>query len=470
MWQNIILLSATLLLSGCLSRNKVSEQALTLFSNGDYTRLQTFSDSLKAIGYSGADRRYVDSLLDISRRIRYDFPLVADTVKNRLRRRGFVFDEALFNKWVQSGMLESLFYEGQLHFFKRSVSNFVLRQQRQQQSGNRGLIPDRFQYFLINQATAVMHSVKDSLAICCPVDFELTFSLVVDANAVPAGEAIRCWLPVPRRDLIRQQNVELLSTFPPQSIPIVDSLDHQALYLEAIAVRDSATRFEAKYRYRSYAQYFDPATMQPEPYDRRSALYQKYTREELPHIVFNDDVRQLAAQIPGDWQDPLEAVTNIYRWINDHVMWVGAVEYGIQDTIPSFVLRSRTGDCGMQTFLFMSLARFKGIPVRWQSGWMLHPGEENLHDWCEVYYEGVGWVPVDVSFNLLQDEYARNFYITGIDAYRLVVNHGVAGSFAPLKVHFRSEPYDFQRGEVEWRGGNIYFNQWRYHLDVSVLE
>ena len=470
MWQNIILLLATLLLSGCSSRTKVSNQAFSLFSSGEYSRLQTFSDSLKAAEDSEVDCRYVDSLVDISKRIRYDFPLVADTVKNRLRRRGFVFDEVLFNDWVQTGMLESHNYDGQLHFFKRSVSNFVLRQQRRQQSGNQGLIPDRFQQFLINRAAEVMRTAKDSSEMCCPVEFELTFSLVVDANAVPAGEAVRCWLPFPRRDLIRQQEVDLLYAYPPQESPLVDSLDHQALYLEAIAVRDSAIRFEAKYRYRSYAQYFDPASMKPEPYDRGSVFYQKYTREELPHIVFNDDVRQLAAQIPGDWHNPVEAVTNIYQWINDHVMWVGAVEYGIQDTIPAYVLRSRTGDCGMQTFLFMSLARCKGIPVRWQSGWMLHPGEVNLHDWCEVYYEGIGWVPVDVSFNLLQDAYAQNFYVTGIDAYRLAVNSGVAGSFFPPKTHFRSEPYDFQRGEVEWCGGNLYFDQWHYHLDVRILE
>jgi hypothetical protein len=31
----------------------------------------------------------------------------------------------------------------------------------------------------------------------------------------------------------------------------------------------------------------------------------------------------------------------------------------------------------------------------------------------------------------------------------------------------RSEPVDFQRGEVEWRGGNLYFDKWDYHMEVS---
>jgi hypothetical protein len=78
----------------------------------------------------------------------------------------------------------------------------------------------------------------------------------------------------------------------------------------------------------------------------------------------------------------------------------------------------------MQTLLFMTMVRYKGIPVRWQSGWMLHPGEVNLHDWCEVYYEGVGWVPLDMSFSLQKsnNKQVRNFYISGIDSYRLIVN------------------------------------------------
>ena len=126
----------------------------------------------------------------------------------------------------------------------------------------------------------------------------------------------------------------------------------------------------------------------------------------------------------------------------------------------------------MQTFLFMSMARYKGIPVRWLSGWMLHPGKVNLHDWCEVYYQNVGWVPLDMSFQRLpaDDKRVENFYLSGIDAYRLLVNNGVAGQLLSTKKHFRSEPYDFQRGEVEWSGGNLYFDQWTYKINVEYLQ
>jgi len=117
----------------------------------------------------------------------------------------------------------------------------------------------------------------------------------------------------------------------------------------------------------------------------------------------------------------------------------------------------------------MTMARYQKIPVKWQSGWMMHPNEVNLHDWCEVYYNGLGWVPLDMSFNLQNsgDLQEKEFYISGIDAYRLIVNDAIGSRFMPEKKFARSEPYDFQRGEVEWEGGNLYFNQWNYQMSVE---
>jgi hypothetical protein len=103
---------------------------------------------------------------------------------------------------------------------------------------------------------------------------------------------------------------------------------------------------------------------------------------------------------------------------------------------------------------------------------MVPPGAENLHDWCEVYYEGSGWVPVDVSYDLQQSEKAtiKEFYLSGIDSYRLIVNDGVAGPLHPEKNNMRSEPYDFQRGEVEWEGGNLYFDKWDYDMKIEYIK
>jgi hypothetical protein len=88
-----------------------------------------------------------------------------------------------------------------------------------------------------------------------------------------------------------------------------------------------------------------------------------------------------------------------------------------------------------------------------------------------VYYEGIGWVPLDQSFGLQNSEnkQLKEFYISGIDEFRLIINDDFSSDFYPEKQFYRSEPIDFQRGELEWKGGNIYFNQWDYHLDITYL-
>ena len=111
------------------------------------------------------------------------------------------------------------------------------------------------------------------------------------------------------------------------------------------------------------------------------------------------------------------------------------------------------------------MCRSLGIPARWESGWMLHPGDINLHDWAEAYLEGIGWIPIDQSFGI-QNGPVPLFYTRGMDSYRMVVNTGISGALYPAKTYPRSETDDFQRGEVEWRGGNLYFNRWYYRLSV----
>ncbi|HEY5805354.1 MAG TPA: transglutaminase domain-containing protein, partial [Lysobacter sp.] len=48
-------------------------------------------------------------------------------------------------------------------------------------------------------------------------------------------------------------------------------------------------------------------------------------------------------------------------------------------------------------------------------------------------------------------------------------NDDYGTDLVPRKQHFRSETVDSQRGEVEWKGGNLYFDQWDYQFEAKVL-
>jgi hypothetical protein len=297
---------------------------------------------------------------------------------------------------------------------------------------------------------------------------EIVYTVTVDADAVPSGETVRCWLPYPKENHPRQGSVYLLGVSNEDFILAPDTSVHRSIYMENVAEKGKAVIFRISYSYLSSGQYFDPAGLTINQYDRKSDLYRKYTAEQPPHIRFSDRIKRLADSIAANEQNPYEITRRIYYWISQNIPWAGAIEYSIMADIPGYVLDNMKGDCGMQTFLIMSMLRYKGIPVRWQSGWMVPPGGKNLHDWCEVYYEGTGWVPLDISYGLQYSDNQKTmeFYITGIDSYRLIVNDGVAGNLFPAKKFLRSEPFDFQRGEVEWKGGNLYFDKWDYEMEI----
>ena len=79
---------------------------------------------------------------------------------------------------------------------------------------------------------------------------------------------------------------------------------------------------------------------------------------------------------------------------------------------------------------------------------------------------------MDQSFGLVQSEEKEVhwFFLGGIDAYHFIVNSDYSQPLYPAKIFPRSETVDFQRGEVEWRGGNLYFDKWDYHMEVKYLE
>ena len=55
-----------------------------------------------------------------------------------------------------------------------------------------------------------------------------------------------------------------------------------------------------------------------------------------------------------------------------------------------------------------------------------------------------------------------------MDPYRLIVNLDYGQPLEPPKTSFRSEPTDFQRGEIEIDGHNLYFDEWDYKFEVKT--
>ena len=300
----------------------------------------------------------------------------------------------------------------------------------------------------------------------------MTYTLSVKKGAVPQGKIIRCWLPFPREIRNRQVDVKLISCIPEQHIisPNYDYLQ-RTIYLEQPSEGENETKFQVVFEFTNYAVYqkIDPkiiGLVSP------TSDLAPYLKERPPHIVFSDNLKQLSKEIVGEETNPYFIARKIFQWINDNIPWASAREYSTFENISDYVYQNRHCDCGMHEIFFMTLCRMNWIPTRWQSGWRTKTDGSGMHDWGEIYFEPYGWLPVDSDVGLLdsKNEDEKWFYLGGMDAYRLIVNDDYAQDFYPAKIHFRSETLDFQRGEVEWEGGNLYFDQWNWYYDAELLK
>ena len=462
-------------ISGCkqsIECDKRYNQILRYFSEGNFTQLKVRSDSLLELCTEEKQiLNKADSLLQIAERIKIDFSVAEDKVIMQIKGRMGDFTSEDKSLWENRNWLEYRMIDGEKRYFNRAASNLNLLNSFHNNRAQRDSLEagDPEIKYRKSHTQLIINASEKQDGPVMPVDLTIYFTLTIDPDAVPPDKTVRCWLPFPKEGYSRQQKVTLLSSSHGNYIIAPDSSVHRTIYMEATAKKGEPLVFSASFYCRSSGQYFNPDRMIIIPYDKSSELYRKYTAEQPPHICFTERIKNLADSITGNEERPFETARRIYLWFSENIPWTGALEYSIIPNIPEYVLKNRRGDCGMQTFLLMSMLRYKGIPVRWQSGWKVPPGAKNLHDWCEIYFEGTGWVPVDISYGLQysNNQKTREFYISGIDSYRLIVNDGISGRLYPEKRFMRSEPFDFQRGEVEWDEENLYFDKWDYEMKIE---
>ncbi len=420
----------------------------------------------------GGSMDYYSWNADLHHRLLVDFNKDEKSVLDYIRRYIPNVSDEQMRQWERTGALEVRVIDGEKKYFHNAAPNLFridkscraikLKKDGQTMEGSEKVDMENVPKIIAKAQGSTNHMAE-------PKKIKVRYTLTVHADAVPSGETIRCWLPFPRTDIERQQNVRLLSTSESQYQRSPMSCAHSSVYMEKKAEAGKPTVFSEEFEYVSYGSWFNLLSKKVKPYDTNSALYKKYTSERDRHIVFTPRLRQLADSLTRDMTNPVAKSQRIFNWINDNFPWASAREYSTIENIPEYVLENHHGDCGQVTLLFLTLCRISGIPAHFESGFMMHPGAENLHDWGEIYFEGVGWVPVDMSFGI--PTYAKNdnekwFFLGGIDSWRMVVNSDFGEALVPAKTWPRSETVDFQRGEVEWRGGNLYFDKWGWNLEV----
>ena len=408
---------------------------------------------------------------DRMERMRLDFSKTREQVLQEARAVVPDFTAAQFAIWEKTGSVEFMEIDGRRWYFSNAAAN-LFRVNPEAKALKQRLYPNAppelpYRPEDVPRVIAKYDQMGESLN--SPRHFRVTYSLSVKPGAVPPGEIIRAWLPFPHAGN-RQKDIRLISSEPSRCLLPNPNDALASVYLEQPALSGQPTEFKVVFEYTSDAFYRPLDAARVTPINLNDPALQPFLGEAPPHIVFSDEIKKLSREIVGNETNPCLIARRIFGWSNGHLPWAPAREYSTITSLPQYALSCGHGDCGIKTMTFMALCRFNGIPARWESGWVTGPMKD-MHDWCEIYLAPYGWVPMDVTYGLTDsaDERARWFYFGGIDADRLVLNTDYNQPLYPAKLFFRSEIVDFQRGEVEWRGGNLYFNQWRWDYQVEEV-
>ncbi len=444
---------------------------------GRITEAEAWLDERIGSGASPHDPLVIER--DRLARVRRDYRQTPEQLLDRLREDIPDLAGEDLERWRIAGDLQWVMIDGELRYFRKEPRNLyrVSREARQRRDAASEQHDSAAEADPNARKTARfdLHEHVESLLDSASsgeetfpgaVVIRAKYTLTVDANAVPEGETIRCWIPFPK-EYQRQKDARLVAASTENAYVAPNETDHRTVYQELPSAGAEPTRFWIEYEYTTsgYVPRIDPASVQPGFPD----AMKQYLADEPPHVHLTPEVRKLAAEIVDGESNPWLAAERIFGWMDANIRYCSEMEYSTFTSITDKVMTDRAGDCGIHVLMFVALCRAAGIPARWQSGWAMRPENENMHDWAEFYVEPYGWLPADPSFGLRnhENDHVRNFYLGRIDAFRLIANTDYAAEFDPPKTHWRSDNIDNQRGEVEWSGGNLYFDQWGWRMDAS---
>ncbi len=456
-----------------------SEKINALIEQGEYSAAtQAMEELLGQNDLPNLDRDYYLFEIERLERVSKDFSATQTDVFDFIQKYYPQVTLADLERWEASKALESRVIDGKKHYFARAARNLFRIDSKMQKvwkeqhpdeemtSGSGAKLDLNVHIARIIELTRQTQQIYAE-----PQRIRIKQSVVVAADAVPPGETLKCWIPYPRAIPKRQEDIRFIKSMPENHILAPEETLQRTIYMEKPALAGVPTNFNVEYEFTSHGIY-NAINADSVRALKGNAELEPYLIEEAPHIVFSAELQALSKRVVGTETNPYRIAQLLFEWIDEHTPWASAREYSSIRCIPQYAYENGHGDCGIQTLFFITLCRMNGIPARWQSGWELQPPDDSMHDWGMIYFEPYGWVPMDVTYGLRKtdDQQIKWFYLGGMDSYRIIFNDGFSQGFVPEKAHFRSETIDSQRGEVEWSGGNLYFDKWSWNFEWNILE
>ncbi len=455
------------------------EQIDQAIQNGNYSiATQLITQYLQEETLSKQERAFYSFEMERLRRVRSDFTETPEEVLEYIKKYYPDVIPSDIERWETEKSLEFKIIDGEKRYFAQAGRNLFridadMKKVWVDQHPVDEITPGSGATFDldIHNTQIIKAANSTQKRFVEPRRLHIKQSVEVLADAVPAGEMVKCWIPYPRYIRNRQENINLIQTLPPNHQVAAPDALQRTIYMEKPAMAGEPTKFCIEYEFTSHGVFQAINADLVTPLKDQKELG-KYLEEEAPHIVFTEDLKKLSQKIIGDEKNPYLQAQLLFAWVDNHTPWASAREYSSIPCISEYALQNHHGDCGIQTLFFITLCRINGIPARWQSGWELQPPHDSMHDWGMIYFEPYGWVPMDVTYGLRtsSDPQLHWFYLSGMDSYRIIFNDDISQPFTPPKQYVRSETVDSQRGEVEWSGGNLYFDKWKWDFEWEVID
>lgn len=238
---------------------------------------------------------------------------------------------------------------------------------------------------------------EDNCEITNPAAYEVEYTITITNNGSATITQIDLWVPVVQEHKPYQLVDYWVSD--PQPVEFKeDEFGNKIAHIRVkreIAPGESVT-IRVRCKVQVYAFSCKPVTSSFEKYDKESELYKKYTAPEKNIESDNQQIKEKAAEITKDIDDPYLAAKKIYEFVMNHMSYVR------QDRCRGalYALQEKKGDCTEYSDLFVALCRARGIPAR--------PVHGLTHDWAEIYIPDVGWIPVDATLGRGGKDYFGN--------------------------------------------------------------
>ena len=225
--------------------------------------------------------------------------------------------------------------------------------------------------------------------------FQLDYGATV--NDLPAGTRVRVWIPVPQTNG-HQRIRSLRKNLPARGEFNIDPVHgNRILSFETTAPASGSIAFNTAYLVRRReVQALEGMTSRT----RLSASQKQLYLSASEKVPLTGKPLDLLAGIEFS-TDPLSIARLLYDRVDQHVRYDKSNPgYGNGDVL--WVCDSQFGNCTDFHSLFISWARSRGLPARFEIGFPLPPQRgmgsiSGYHCWALFHTARRGWVPVDIS-------------------------------------------------------------------------